>query len=115
MKSLINQFPGSKFLVTTSQWFYGPDGQQYRAAWGSIELYTDTGTLGIKTNDRSTNWYAVIGSGEKRVIVAGCQIHYAVVCMQKPFIGTIKDQIRWVESKGENAVVDFPNNIYIAE
>jgi len=72
-----------KYLITTDSWFYAPDGQQYRAVWGNIQTLEDT-FLGIKTNRNSTNWFAQIGSDVNHVIVAGCQIHYAVKCPKIP-------------------------------
>lgn len=72
-----------KYLITTDSWFFAPDGNQYKAAWGDVKILEDN-VLGIKTNSRSANWYAMIGSNEKEVVVAGCQIHYAVKCNDKP-------------------------------
>ena len=66
---------GVKALITTDNWFYGPDGKQYRAVWGTIKtILNDEAQLGIKTNARSTNWYVEIGC----MVIAGCQIHYAM-------------------------------------
>lgn len=72
------QFPiGTKILVTTNAWFIAPNGQQYRAVFGTVKgIFNDEEVLGVKTNDRSTNWYLEIGD----MVIAGCQIHYAVVC-----------------------------------
>lgn len=72
-----------KYLITTDDWFIAPDGQQYKAAWGNVEIVNDT-ILGIKTNARSTNWFAKVGNDEKHIIIAGCQIHYAVKAEEKP-------------------------------
>lgn len=64
-----------KYLITTNNWFIAPDGQQYRAAFGTVTaIESDSETLGIKTNRGSTNWYVKIGS----MIIAGCQIHYCI-------------------------------------
>lgn len=66
---------GDKYLVTTSAWFFAPDGEQYRAVFGTVNgILDDESTLGIKTNRHSSNWYLSIGN----VIIAGCQIHYAI-------------------------------------
>ncbi len=82
---------GDKVLVTTDNWFYAPDGRQYRAVWGTVKgIFSDTQTLGIKTNAKSTNWYAMVGS----MMIAGCQIHYAVLtqdCNFEPVPNTEKD------------------------
>lgn len=66
---------GDKALITTDNWFFGHDGLQYRAVFGTVKaIRSAEETLGIKTNAKSTNWYIEIGS----VTLAGCQIHYAI-------------------------------------
>ena len=66
---------GETYLITTDDWFFGPDGAQYKAVFGTVHgIYSDAETLGIKTNAKSTNWYLAIGN----MCIAGCQIHYAV-------------------------------------
>lgn len=79
-----------KYLITTDNWFLAPDGVQYRAVWGDVSILSDD-VLGIKTNSRSTNWYLQVGSKDDHVIVAGCQIHYAVKCTKAPNSGRVKD------------------------
>lgn len=74
-----------KYLITCDSWFTAPDGQLYTAAWGDVEIVSDA-LLGIKTNARSANWYAKVGSEDMHVIIAGCQIHYAVRCEDRPSI-----------------------------
>ncbi|MDT8998375.1 hypothetical protein RQP53_03685 [Paucibacter sp. APW11] len=70
-------FIGKTVLVTTDNWFYAPNGCQYRAAFGTL-LSIDTAeqTLGVKPNGRSTNWYLRIG----KLVIAGCQVHYVLAC-----------------------------------
>ncbi|UNY40222.1 hypothetical protein KLEP174_gp09 [Pseudomonas phage vB_PcuM_ KLEP17-4] len=76
-----NMTIGSMVLVTTDNWFYGRDGKSYRAVWGKLNgIYGDQETLGIKTNAKSANWYVDVGG----VVIAGCQIHYAVDCDSCP-------------------------------
>lgn len=68
---------GQTYLITTDQWFHAPNGEQYRAVFGTVhELVDSEKALGVKTNSKSTNWYVVIGD----MVVAGCQVHYAVRC-----------------------------------
>ena len=101
-----------KYLITTDAWFYAPDGQQYKCAWGEIEILND-GILGVKTNRLSSNWFAKIGNEENHVIVAGCQIHYAVRCKNKPNTeGLIPDHST---EGGELKQFHRPILIYIAE
>jgi len=68
---------GKKYLVTTDNWFFAPDGHSYKSVWGTaVAIQSDEEVLGIKTNRGSTNWYLLIG----KMLIAGCQIHYAIQC-----------------------------------
>lgn len=100
-----------KYLISTDAWFYAPDGRQYNAVWGEVEIVSDS-ILGIKTNVRSSNWFAKIGSEENHVIVAGCQIHYAIKCEDKPNDGLVNDH-RITDQRVK--VYTRPCQIYIAE
>lgn len=98
-----------KYIITADNWFVAPDGQEYRAAWGEVEILTDA-ILGVETNRNSSNWYAKIGSEEKHVIIAGCQIHYAARCEKKPSAASVE---RYNEVKGE--LYFYKRAIYFAE
>ena len=66
---------GKKALLTLDNWFYAPDGNTYRAVFGTVNaVKTAEETLGIRPNAKSTNWYVEIGN----LTVAGCQVHFAV-------------------------------------
>lgn len=99
------------YLITTDNWFYAPDGKQYNAVWGDIEIVSDS-ILGIKTNVRSSNWFAKVGSKNNHIIVAGCQIHYAVKCFNKP---NTDDVIQGFLHDGKPNESKTRCNIYIAE
>lgn len=100
-----------KYLITTDAWFYGPDGKQYRSVWGEVKMVSDA-ILGIKTNVRSSNWFAKVGTEENHVIVAGCQIHYAVKSETKPNNDLTDD---YNIEAGEVKNYKRPTSIYIAE
>lgn len=100
-----------RHLITTDYWFYAPDGKKYRSAWGNVTIVQDT-ELGIKTNRGSTNWYAKIGDEDRGVIVAGCQIHYAVKCESLPNQGEVTETHY---SEGKQSVINRDSEIYIAE
>lgn len=100
-----------KYLITTDAWFYAPDGKQYKAVWGDVNIVGDD-VLGIKTNARSSNWYAKVGQENNHVIVAGCQIHYACKCNDKPCLDEVEDYTS--SSDGINKF-NRPTAIYIAE
>lgn len=66
---------GEKYLINTDNWFTAPDGESYKAAFGTVTaVLSDNETLGIKTNRGATNWYVLIGN----MLIAGCQIHYCI-------------------------------------
>lgn len=99
---------GDRVLVTTDRWFYGADGREYRAVWGTVKaVCSDDETLGIRTNRNSTNWYAVIGNAT----VAGCQIHYVVRCESCP---PLTSEI-WNIHEGEAKVTVRPTCVYNAD
>ena len=101
-----------KYLINTDNWFIAPDGKEYKAVWGQVEILSDS-ILGVSTNRNATNWYAKIGSDTNHVIVAGCQIHYATLCNEKP---NINDADSW-SADSQNGVVRYktPSKIYITE
>lgn len=101
-----------KYLITTDNWFYAPDGLKYKAAWGEISVQSDTMILGIETNRNSTNWYLVVGSDDKGVSIAGCQIHYAVSCPNRPPEGMVMETM--YDITGAKTIYR-PSEIYIAE
>ena len=79
-----------KYLITTDSWFIAPNGKIYRAVWGDVEIVEDT-FLGLKTNRNSSNWFAKVGNEDHHVIIAGCQIHYAVKTDIEPIEGKVMD------------------------
>jgi hypothetical protein len=101
-----------KYLINTDDWFVAPDGNGYKAAWGDVTIIEDT-ALGLKTNRNSTNWYAKVGSNDNHVIIAGCQIHYAVRCEDKP--NTERSE-EW-QADAANGLKEFKarTRIYIAQ
>lgn len=101
-----------RYLITTDNWFIAPDGEHYKAAWGRVNILEDT-FLGVKTNRQSTNWFAKIGGDDMEVIIAGCQIHYAVRCDECP---EMKPPTVEIEHQGEMFKDKASNSrIYLAE
>lgn len=100
---------GKKALITADNWFYAPDGKQYRAVFGTVKsIKTAEETLGIKPNGKSTNWYVEIGN----MTIAGCQIHYAIRT-DKCNLDRAGD---WT-TKSDVGVTEFetPSKIYFAD
>ena len=100
-----------KYLITTDNQFFAPDGKQYRAVCGDVKIVADQ-ILGIKTNARSSNWFAKVGTEDNHVIIAGCQIHYAVRCEAKPQDRQINEQVN-LGTEYKHVLKDNP--IYFAE
>lgn len=112
MKVIIKK--GEKYLITTDAWFYGPNGEQYRAAWGKVEIVSDS-ILGVKTNSKSSNWFVKCGNKDKFIIIAGCQIHYVIRCPSKPHTGPTKANKFHEGVKVVNTKNTYDTTIYIAE
>jgi hypothetical protein len=100
---------GDKVLITTNEWFFAPDGEMYRAVFGTImAILTAEETLGVKTNSKSTNWYVQIG----RMTVAGCQVHY---CIKTDEVSQIPPN-REIEHDGKlNICRQDRTRIYVAD
>lgn len=99
---------GKKALINTDQWFVAPDGQQYKAVFGTIKSVLDsTEALGVRTNAKSTNWYVEIGN----LTVAGCQIHYAV----QTDSCNLNDVMNYEVKDGELVQFMQPTRIYNAD
>ena len=100
---------GKKYLITTDNWFFAPDGESYKAVFGTVHgIKNDNETLGIKTNRGSTNWFVMIGN----MIIAGCQIHY---CIQTEEVST-NPPTRELDHEGRsNAQPASGTRIYMAD
>lgn len=98
-----------KYLITTDNWFYGADGIQYKSVWGEVEILSDS-ILGIKTNVRSSNWFVKVSGEKNHIIIAGCQIHYAVQTDDKPHGNLTPD---YSIEQGEVKIYNRPTSIYI--
>lgn len=75
---------GQKYLINTDNWFVAPDGEQYKAVWGTCYLRQTEEVFGFTPARPSTNWFLEIGKDGKEIIVAGCQVHYAIRCEERP-------------------------------
>ena len=98
---------GDKYLITTDKWFFAPDGAQYLAVFGTVNAITNDNDIVIKTNRHSANWFVTIGS----LVIAGCQIHYAV----KTDNCNLKDAKTYSEKDGEVSKYIVPSRIYDAD
>jgi hypothetical protein len=102
---------GQKYVVNTDNWFVAPDGQIYKAAWGTCYLKSIKEVFGFEPSRPSTNWYLEIGGEGKEVIVAGCQIHYATRCENHPH--DVHNGVTYFEK--DTGVEWSARRIYIAE
>ena len=100
-----------KYLVTTDNWFIAPDGKYYRSVWGEAQTMTAVEALGVEPNRNSTNWMVRVGTEEHHILLAGCQIHYAVSCPDRPYQGDTSQT--FPDDNGKPTVTS--NQIYIPE
>jgi hypothetical protein len=74
---------GEYMLINTDDYFVAKDGQSYRAVWGLAKVIEAKEVLGLKPTN-SANWYLQVGTDENCMFIAGCKIHYAQLCLNKP-------------------------------
>jgi hypothetical protein len=104
MLSYINK----KVLVTTQQWFYAPNGIQYRGVHGTLKAVHEVSkTLGFVPNRAHANWFIEIGS----MIIMGCQVMYIVQCDQV-HTGEVEE---WRDNEKELVSYKRPTAIYITD
>ena len=102
---------GQKYLITTDNWFIAPDGDTCRAVWGTCYSKNIREVFGFEPSRPSTNWYLEVGGNGKEMILAGCQIHYAVRCEEIP-----NDRLREVMFNDKDTEIPTKaSRIYIAE
>ncbi len=99
---------GWRVLVTCDNYFFAPDGKQYRCVFGTLSaVQTSEEALGIKVSARSQDWYVTVGN----MRIAGCQIHY-VIATEDCYLGKVLD---WTST--ENGIVEYKRQslIYSAD
>jgi hypothetical protein len=82
MNTLDNQ--STKLVLQLDDWYYGKDGQQYRAVYGNVTIRKADELFGFKMAAGNANWYAQIGEGDGAIYIAGCRIHYVTACDTPP-------------------------------
>ena len=100
-------FVHKKVLITTHNWFYAPDGKQYRAVHGTLKAIHEAGkTLGFIPNRSHANWFVEIGN----MVIMGCQVMYIVQAENVEHSPIIPDMKR--EDDGTIKNIQEPNRIY---
>lgn len=75
-------------LIQLPDWVRTGDGNQYNLIWGRASVMKAEEVLGVKPHN-SANWFLCVGSGEKRMLIAGCRIHYVLICPVCPEGGNV--------------------------
>lgn len=95
-KSQVEQMINNNVLITTDCWFVAPNGREYKSVYGKlIGVFEDKSITGLKTNSKSTNWYLQVGT----MILAGCQIHYAINCEGEDVNLGLAEEYNYFEGK----------------
>lgn len=82
--------PGTTAAVTFDDWFFAPDGQQYRVAFGPIMIHRPVDLFGFQPKG-SADWFVQIGMGDFAVLLAGCKIHSAMPTEFRPIGSHVYD------------------------
>lgn len=98
-----------KHIVTADEWFIGPDGEEYKGAYGEVEIINAKDVFGF-TPMRSANWYAKIGTPDDYVIIAGCKVHFSALANNPPLQTHTKG---WTLHEKEIFHFDKPSFIYV--
>ena len=103
MNNLINK----NVLITTSAWFYAPDGKQYRSVWGTLKsVQEDTTLIGFKVNRSHANYVYEVGN----MLIMGCQVMYIIQADDITF-----DRVEDYQVHDGKYVLDYrPSAIYNA-
>ena len=105
MKHLINK----KVLITTTAFFYAPDGVLYRSVWGTLKgVHQAKDVFGFTPSARHTNWFIEVG----KVVITGCQVNYLIECENKPNTENAKG---WDTHEAKPNVYERPTGIYITD
>jgi len=82
---------GKNYIITTDGWFVASDGEQYKSVYGKCEIKTTEDVFDFKPSRPSTNWFVLVTGTDSsledsvsEMIVAGCQIHYALQVEERP-------------------------------
>jgi len=94
------------YLISTDDYFVGPDNQQYRAVWGKVKVCLVKDEFDFHPT-HSTNWFVKVGEGEGAIMIGGCQISFAIELSRKPDI-----ELGKYESKDSGEMLVY-NKIYI--
>jgi len=69
--------------------FMPPDGKQYRAVWGDVQIIQTKDVIGLDPNRVTSNYCYKVGTKEQHIIIGGCQVMYSVKCDMRPETGEV--------------------------
>lgn len=97
---------GRNVLVTCSEWFFAPDGQNYKAVFGKLKnVHKDENVMGFPVNRSHANWFMEIGG----MCIAGCQVKYIIQtdeCNIDPVVDFSTERTHTHESTHPNLTVE---------
>ena len=97
--------PDTKYLITLDHWFYAPNGSQYNAVWGTVDIPIEVRTFDVPA-------FMVIGKNGREVHVLASRVTTSVRSEQKPNVEmSYNDKFE----NGHNITYTTPTRIYIAE
>lgn len=70
-------------VVTTDEWFTGPDGNNYKNVYGPVDVAESKVLLGFEAKGTS-NYVVLVGAPGQQVVLMGCRVHYMAMCPKRP-------------------------------
>lgn len=71
--------PDTKYLITLDHWFYAPNGSQYNAVWGTVELPVG---YAVKYAENPT---IVVGKNGSEISIISSRMLTAIRCERRPY------------------------------
>lgn len=107
---MTENYVGENVLITLQDWFYCPDGENYKVVWGKLKSIKKVDDLiGFAPNRPNVNWLFEIGE----MIIYGCQVKTIIKCKDKPKLTGSKG---WITSAEHGLkLYDTPNVIWVSE
>lgn len=79
---------GTTVLVTVRDWFYGKDGQNYKAVWGEASKFQGSDMFTLASTPSAENskegWFLRVGTGPDAIYIEKSQIQTIQLCADAP-------------------------------
>lgn len=90
-KDLMTSEDWPNMLVTVDDWFHAANGRDYKVVYGPACVCAAKDLLGIHPGGTNATWYLLVGHPGNQAVIAGCRVHYALMCPKPPNMEGVLD------------------------